>query len=284
MQPVNVTICSPFRDSAATVDEYFDRLYRLRTNDPPLRLRLVCVEGDSVDDTRILLRAAAAQDCRVRLIRYDTGKPKFGSVVNSERFAVLAGVFNTALSYVDLGWSDYVLFLPSDIVYSPELVSRLLAHGKDIIAPFSWTEGGRFYDTWGFTKDNDEFIRFSQGAARQMFRNGPIEMDTIGGTVLIRSDVLKVGVRYTADQVDRGLCAMARAKGFTVWADPDTAVYHPPFDAGLLHRHIPNGGNLASIANLDYETVKAAIQKKYDFTPPDAYIYDFVDFVTALTR
>lgn len=277
-----MTICSPFRDSATGIAEYFTRLSEL--DYPMANLWYVFVEGDSQDDTFEQLQRWAQFDNRMTLIECDTGKPQHGSVVNAERFATLAQVFNAALDAVDLEWTDYVLFLPSDIHYAPDLLSRLLAHGAHIVAPFSWTEGGRFFDTWGFTRHGEEFTRFSMASGAVAYGDKLLQMDTVGGTVLISAKILAAGCRYTSDEVDRGLCKMARNKGFTVIADPTTNVFHPPFDPALLERHIPNGGNLASIANLEYETVKGAIFKKYGFTPPDAYIYDFIDFVTALTR
>lgn len=191
-------------------------------------VRIVCVEGDSKDRTYDYLRHWQTLSARVQVVKCDTGKPKYGSEVNAERFALLAQVFNTALDTVDLRWSDYVLFLPSDIVYRGDLLRRLLAHGKDIIAPFSWSQG-RFYDTWGFTRAGKEFVWFKPDYAKRHFGDHPIDMDTVGGTVLIKVDVLRTGCRYTPKEVDRGLCRLARATGFSIWADPTTHVFHPPY-------------------------------------------------------
>lgn len=243
-------------------------------------LHYVFVEGDSQDDTYQWLFRWSQDDERMNLVKCDTGKPKHGSVVNAERFQVLAQVFNAVLDAVDLDWSDYVLFLPSDIHYEPDLLSRLLAHGAHIIAPFSWTEHGRFFDTWGFTRHGEEFFQFSQGYARDAFGDQPISMDTVGGTVLIRADVLKAGCRYTPDEVDRGFCKMARAQGFLVWADPTTHVYHPPFDPGLLKED----HGITDVYSRDAERVKAAILAKYGFTPPDTYVKDFIAFVSEFAQ
>lgn len=274
MRPVNVTICSPFRDAEGHLDQYFSQLYRLRTDDPMIRLRMVFVEGDSVDTTWAALVDAKKQDPRIDLVRCHTGKPKYGSVVNAERFAALATVFNAGLGAVSLGWSDYVLFLPCDIVYGPDMLRRLLSHDKDIVAPYSWTEGGRLYDTWGFTKDGKELGRITQSAVGDQ----PQQMDTVGGTVLIRSDVLRAGARYTPAEVDRGLCKAARAGGFTVWADPSTAVYHPPFDPGLLER--PRFQELANAQSA--QTFRKLTLDRYGFDCGPEYAADFVTFWESL--
>ncbi len=81
----------------------------------------------------------------MQLVTCNTGKPRYGSVVDAERFKTLATVFNAGLDRVDVDWSDYVLFLPSDIQYEPDLLTRLLAHNKSIIAPFVYLND-RFYD------------------------------------------------------------------------------------------------------------------------------------------
>ena len=59
-----------------------------------------------------------------------------------------------------------------------------------------------------------------------LFGSDLVELETLGGVTLIDADVLRAGVRYSTINVDRGLCEAARAKGFTVWADPTLHVYH----------------------------------------------------------
>lgn len=275
MRLANVTICSPFRDSAAGIAEYFARLVGL--DYPSDNLRYVFVEGDSTDGTLRQLQAWATASLHVTIVQCNTGKPRYGSIVHPERFKALAKVFNAALDAVDLDWSDYVLFLPSDIHYAPDMLRRLVVHGAYIMAPFSWTEGGRFYDTWGFTRNGKEFDRFSQQSAAVAYGNQPIRMDTVGGTVLIRADVLKAGVRYTPEEVDRGFCKLAAAKGFLVWADPATHVYHPPFDPALLI-------DFAALTRQTAEAFRATVQAKYGFDCGERYAADFVTFWEQMNR
>lgn len=229
MQPIHVTICSPFRDSASLIDSYMDRLLRMQLASIPVECRRVFVEGDSVDNTWQHLKIWANDDKRVTLIKCDTHTPHFGSVVNPQRFRTLATVFNAALDAVDLEWTDYVLFLPCDVHYKPDLLQRLLAADKDLVAPFVWTETPpRFFDTWGFVRLGEEFERFTQADVAGLYGTELLAMDSVGGVVLIKAAVLRAGCRYTVTEVDRGLCQMARAKGFGVYADPTTHVRHPP--------------------------------------------------------
>jgi hypothetical protein len=137
-------------------------------------------------------------------------------VVDADRFRVLATVFNAGLNTVDLAWSSHVMFIPADVHHEPDLLSRLLAHDLDLVAPFFWMDRGeRFYDTWGFSRRGEPFTNFER---RQLSGYGdmPIQMDT----------VLRAGVRYSPEDVDRGLCRAAKAKGFAVWADPTTHISH----------------------------------------------------------
>jgi glycosyltransferase involved in cell wall biosynthesis len=222
--PANVTICAPFRDSRRTISRFITCVGAL--DYPPQHLRVIAVEGDSADGTPSVLEAWARRYGNLTLLTCDTGKPKYGSVVNAERFATLAQVFNTALDAVDLAWSNYVLFTPSDILFDRDVLTRLLAHDKDLIAPLFWGQDGLFHDTWGFTSQGRDFPKVTRAQAAVLFGRQPVTLDTVGGMALIRAEVLRAGCRYTAQEVDRGLCKEARAKGFDVWADPTTHIVH----------------------------------------------------------
>lgn len=225
----NVSIVSPFRQNgAAYVDEYFKRAYSLTY---PARLRWVCVEGDSTDDTPARLMHYGITDTRVKLVKCDTGAPRYGSEVSPERFKVLAKVFNAGLDAVDLEWSDYVMFLPSDVTYEPSLIDRLAGWNCDLIAPMFWaTEAthGRFYDIWGFWHEGKSFHPTPPAWYEAHYpQDEPLKMDTIGGCILMRKEVVASGCRYSPEEVDHGLCKQAQAKGFEVYCDLHTHIFHP---------------------------------------------------------
>jgi hypothetical protein len=222
----NVTICSPLRDFGNNFPAYLARVQALEW--PAAQLRFIAVEGDSADNTYYQLAAWRDADPRVTLLKCDCHQPRFGSIVDPARFRVLATVFNKALDAVDLDWTDYVLFLPCDIRYTPDLLSTLVACQKDVVAPFSWQEE-HFYDVWGFTVDGRSIGWCSELEAFLRFGHEPVAFDTVGGTVLLSNAVVSAGCRYTVDAVDRGLCAMAKAAGFGVYGHPGVKVYHPPY-------------------------------------------------------
>lgn len=219
----NVTIVTPWRQHVEQVLAYEARVAAL--DFPQDRLRFAFVENDSTDGTYDRLASWAGLDERVRLHKRDTGGPLYPSIVNAHRFEIMGTVFNWALELVDFVWSDYVLFLPCDIRFGPDLLARLLAHRANICSPFVY-QWGVFYDIWAFSRNGHDFMPFAEGMTTQLFGDELIEMETIGGVTLIDCDVLRAGVRYSTINVDRGLCEAARAKGFSVWADPTLHVYH----------------------------------------------------------
>lgn len=224
---MNVTIVTPLRDAAAHWPGYVRRLAELDYDAD--KLRLVLVEGDSVDGTQGLVQEWAERWQRrkgaVTVVTCNTGRPKFGSVVDPERFWTLATVFNAGLEAVDLAWSDDAMLLPVDIVYDPDLLRRLLAWEVDAVCPLTWM-GGLFYDTWALSRDGHFFPPFSRETAADLFHEQLTEMTTIGGTMLFRAELLRAGVRYGLVDVDRDFSRDARAAGFRLWLDPTTHVWH----------------------------------------------------------
>lgn len=221
--PYNVTIVTPWRQHADDVLRYEQRIAAM--DYPQDRLRLAFLENDSADATYGLLQSWAKLDRRITLEKRDTHGPLYPSIVNAHRFEIMGTVFNWALELVDYEWTDYVLFLPCDIRFGPDLLARLLAHHAPIVAPFVY-QNGFFYDIWAFSRNGHNFLPFGEGSTEELFGADLIEMETIGGVTLIDADVLRAGVRYSKENVDRGLCEAARVAGFTVWADPTLHVYH----------------------------------------------------------
>ena len=219
----NITVVSPWRDGMRQMSSYFDRIAALDW--PVDDLRLIHVEGDSTDGTHAALEWWVQHDPRNSLVKRDTGKPHYPSIVNAERFWVLATVFNAGLDAVDYGWTDYVLFLPCDIRYKSDLLRRLAAHHAPIVSPFVF-QNGRFYDIWAFSRDGGNFPPFLRSDTGWLFGAGLIEMETVGGVMLIDADILRAGVRYSTTDVDRGLCTAAKALGYSVFADPTLHVEH----------------------------------------------------------
>jgi len=227
MEP-NVTLIATFRDSK--VDAYILRCQAL--DYPWEKLRFICSEGDSVDDTYHKLLMWQKSDDRVTVIKKDMGLPKYGSVINPERMLLLATAYNAGLDTVDYEWSDYVMSMPNDVIFGPSLVRGLLKYDKDIIAPWFWTynEHGvlRFYDTWGFCYQGQYFQQAPKSWFDEHLPGATLlEMDHVGGVYLMKKEVLEAGCRVSEIDGDRGLCRQAKEKGFSVWATFEIGVIHP---------------------------------------------------------
>jgi hypothetical protein len=219
----NVTIVTPWRDGIGLMLPYFDRIKALDW--PADNLRLVHVEGDSTDGTYAALNWWVHHDPRNSLVRCDTGKPHYPSIVNAERFWVLATVYNAGLDAVDYAWTDYVLFLPSDVRYEPDLLQRLAAHKAAMVAPLVF-QRNQFYDIWAFSRNGRNLPPFLRHETGWIMGVSLVEMDTIGCTILIDAAILRAGVRYSTVDVDRGFCTEARRRGYSIFADPTLHVEH----------------------------------------------------------
>lgn len=216
-----VTIVTPMRNAMGEMPQYVRQIKALDW--PPAAVRIVIVEGDSTDGTWAMLNHLQSADPRLCLVKCDTGRPHYSSVVHPDRFRVLATVLNAGIEAVDLAWSDYVLILPDDIEYGPDVVRRLAVWDRDCISPFVYMNGV-FYDIWAFSMENTFFGPFPEPYMPYMHE--PLEMTTIGGTMLIKAAVLRAGIRYGLVEVDRDFSRDARAAGFRLWADPTTSVWH----------------------------------------------------------
>jgi hypothetical protein len=233
----NVVIVSPFRDAAGPQIATYRAQIESQTHSP---LRIIAIEGDSTDNTLAELNDWATVDDRVAVIKLDTGQPRYPSIVDSARFAHLASIMNVGIdAAIADGRADYTLFIPSDVIFNRDMITRLLMTQKDIISPMFWigdhvgdpvqnANGLRFYDIWGFTKDGQAFPPMGPAWFATHFPAEPFEVDTTGGVMLCRADVIRAGIRYTLEEVDRGLCKSARAAGFKVWCDPTTHILHGP--------------------------------------------------------
>lgn len=232
----NVTIVTPIRDAAGhPLSALIERLTSLDYDN----LRFIAVEGDSADDTLQELERWTIKIKNLYIVKRDTGKPRFGHIVSQERFKHLAGIINAGVeAAIADNWADYILAIPSDVHFEPDLVTRLLSHDKHLIAAMFWTEeasGLRFYDTWAFSRAGMSLAPFNFTWYQTHFpaehsaeysQGSPVEMDTVGGAILTRADLFRQGLRYSEVNLDRGLCEQVRSMGHSVWCDPNTHIIH----------------------------------------------------------
>lgn len=232
----SLAIVSLFRQCPERVAVYRERFNELRW---PGSLNLVCVEGDSTDETPKLLDAWAKADARVHVLHKNLGKPLFGSVENATRFATLATVTNHGLDYIVQNLDvSHVLYLTSDLLHGPDLAERLLDVLNSLddraaaVSPMIWNKRDVFHDTWAFRENAAvKSPLFGPSPTKrhlsQQLGMAPRQLQATGSILLCKAAPIYAGARFTLDMDVVGFCGQLQQLGFTVWADPTTDAVHP---------------------------------------------------------
>ena len=238
---MHIVLTSALRNAEEYVSRYFAQFAGLRNllaarGD---RLDLIIADGDHADGTRAHLGCCVqdylnqydpAEADMVILLTVDHGGPDHGSVVNAERFANMAKVWNVIWRNLPSG-VDAVLFVEADLVWSPETLIVLLDRLADYpaIAPMihlqrlPWGRGA-FYDTWAYRKDGSHIKMFPPYFPGWDMRE-PIQIDSGGSCLAIRGELARQ-LHWPAEDVVVGVCKQIYAQGGSVWLDPGLSVTH----------------------------------------------------------
>lgn len=232
----SLAVVSLFRQCPERVDTYRKRFNALKWLGP---VDLVCVEGDSTDETPKLLDDWARTDARVHVLHKNLGKPLFGSVENATRFATLATVTNHGLDFIVSNLDvSHVLYLTSDLLHEPDLAERLLGTLNSLddraaaVSPMIWNQHDIFHDTWAFRENAAvKSPLFGPSPTKkhlsQQLGTAPRQLQATGSILLCKAAPIYAGARFTLDMDVVGFCGQLRQLGFTVWADPTTGAAHP---------------------------------------------------------
>lgn len=184
-----------------------------------------------------------------------TNQHKHSIEYQSYRRSVLARCRNYLLAKA-LDDEDFVLWIDADLdYYPPDIIETLLSTEKDIVVPACmFTEGNnQIYDLNTFVGGNPELINKIFGSNGLIFngynfidrktlvhfrpdtpRNGTVEVDGVGGTMLlIRADLHREGLIFPPFNFERhieteGLAFMARKMGYKCWGMPHVEIWHGP--------------------------------------------------------
>jgi len=130
---------------------------------------------------------------------------------------------------------DYILWVDNDQVFKPDVLINLLKADKDIISALIRVDDGSF-SVGRLTGENH-----SEGVKRLteidlLGKKEPFEIDTLGfGFTLIKKGVYEsIPYPWHKPEVsdksylseDASLCKRLRDKGYTLWVEPQTIVYH----------------------------------------------------------
>jgi glycosyltransferase involved in cell wall biosynthesis len=249
-----VLILTPVKNARAHMRNYFTLLNRL---DPGgARLSIGFLESDSSDGSYDTLVAASTglhrMFDRVTLLRHDYGfhptGPRWAREIQRRRREILARSRNRLLAGA-LRDEDWVLWLDADLAaYPPDLIGRMLAARRDIVAPNCVKTDGAPFDlnTFCFSPQSggrddpryllDELFQPPKGHGRlyldSFLDQSLVRVDSVGGTaLLIRADLHREGLTfppysYKGYIETEGLAMMARDMGQSCWALPQLRIVH----------------------------------------------------------
>jgi len=162
--------------------------------------------------------------------------------------------------------AKWVLFLDSDHVFQPDLLTRLLAHNKDIVTPLYLRRGPPFDTTIyeeivvGHSAEGKQICRWKH-RPQIKGEHGLIQVAASGcGAMLVRSYVFETlkapwfedgQLRSDERMEDIYFCLKAQQAGFKIWCDLDTKLGH------LMPAAIwPDDGEAA----LDFDSVTKSVE------------------------
>ncbi len=237
-----VVLCSAMRNAAQHVPRYFQQVAGLYLALAALGMTpyLLIGEGDSTDATRpMLIEAMRQTGLAGKLIDTTHGGPSFGPVENRQRFAQLAGVYNTLWLHIPAD-AEAVIFVEGDLIWRPHtlavLVARLTLYPA--VAPmvmhapgctlYGDPQGRWFYDTWAFRLGGQ---RFSNRPPYHPDVNGgatcgAVPLDSAGSCIAMRAEVA-ASAYFPPDDMVLGMTRQLAAQGTPVYLQPDLEVEHP---------------------------------------------------------
>lgn len=229
---MNVVLGSAFRNSSARhqLQTYFGQVDMLKSLCAVMHwsLRLVAVEGDSVDSTRADLQTFAdALQVPLQLVVREHHGPWFGSTEAPERMAALSYVGNGILESIT-GEDDVLVYVESDLLWRPETflrcIDQLRPHEADVIAPMTFA-GAAFYDIWAFRKNGHRFGPHHPFHGELRF-DSLTPVDSAGSCLVMRADVAR-SCRIIDNEALVGFCRDVWRKGFSVQCDARERIFHP---------------------------------------------------------
>jgi hypothetical protein len=224
---MRIVVGSAFRNCAPGALLHLEQVAALRDLVTPYPVRVIAVEGDSIDTTRAALQLGAQRHgLELDLVTCNHGGPPFGSTEAPERLAALSKVGNAIFDAVR-ETDDALLYVESDLRWTADTARRLLnaavnLNGYDVIAPLVMA-GPAFYDIWGFRgldgRRFSPFVPYYPGLDGQ-----PFEIGSAGSCLAMRGAVARTcRIRNNYGLV--GWCEDARAQGYRIAVYPALQVY-----------------------------------------------------------
>jgi len=223
---------------------------------PKEKLHLVYTYGRSGDNTLELIKSYAREgiiEVEIYNEPPDPGLKKYGA-------AWSAGVYNDWKEILD---EDYLLLFDSDIIDAPSnLIEELLKVNGDIVAPYPYVEGERyFYDSWIWRLNN---YRFHPNDPPGRHLKVPVKVDSVGTCFLAKRSVY---LRVPIDNPYPNLTFSnnARKMGYSVVGCPYLKIIHKDVLA-LGYVHSPLDPQLGGYPRPEWADSRFPIQAYGTFT------------------
>jgi len=236
-----IAICSYFRDSQNwhgfninQVNKFFSSITNQENIDKN-DLVFFLLEGNSKDNTKEVIKSYQDK-LNINLLE-EQSTTNVGSIVSQERFKNLSRIGNLVLNKAKELNPKYILWMESDLVPPPNMLSELLSWTKEhswnktfCISPvptFDINGQHQFYDTWAFEGSGGEkwnnLDLFKILSSKQRLR----PMRSIGSCALINGELL---TKYNLDFGEGcfpELCHQARTFGLSIYCDTSVKISHP---------------------------------------------------------
>lgn len=222
-------LASVFRDAEDYIPRYVEQVAALARELP---LHVVCVEGDSTDDTEDLLpKSLADAGIDATVLTVEHGGPKFPSIDNPWRWRQLGLVCNVALTaavrLLTTSGEQTVTYVESDLIWDTPTMLQLDAHAHRFpaVAPLSLIgDTNQFYDSWAYIKDGQQFGRHLP--YHPNVHDMMVTIDSAGSCIAMSSTAARAA-EFSLQDCIRGVGRSIYAAGLSLWLDPSLAVRHP---------------------------------------------------------
>jgi glycosyltransferase involved in cell wall biosynthesis len=221
-----LTLGTVFRNAESYLERWRNLVNGLAASwDGPIHV--IAVEGDSDDNTYDLLKTDPPSVAEFTLLHVEHGGPRFGSVVNPQRWKQLALACNAVLVHASLTPQTF-LYIESDLVWDNRTIKALVNDLQKVpaVAPMSFhlSDPTLFYDCWGHVKDSRMFGQHPPYHPELGSTLTPV--DSAGSAFAVRGHLV-ADLAFSPTDCIRGIGRSVRHAGHELFLDPQLAIYHP---------------------------------------------------------
>jgi hypothetical protein len=197
-----VLISTIVRNRGLKLENYFKQIKEFVTAlSDSFEFSISIYENDSTDDSKQILKNADYSHFVKSYIKSeDIQTQYYGSIIHDQRVINYANARNKTFEGVNLNEYDWLLIIEPDIVYTPEMIRRIITRSDLDFKPDAYSGllimGNVAYDKWGMRRDNQD----QWGDAFPDFKTNPIRefWTTANGVCLYNMEPFQKGLKFNA--------------------------------------------------------------------------------------